>query len=264
MYIRKMILSGIGLLSVFIFTVCTTGNINDRGIVTNGNTSLPDTLAVSSDESKIDTLALNINFSPSGDYLSVKSKSATLKGQLKTLPDSIQKEKFEAYILNEIIPFWYKTPWDFNGYTDVPGKGVIACGYFVSTVLKHAGLNINRYTMAQQNPKNEARTIAGNDSMYIYTCNASELQQIFNEQHPEGLYFAGLDFHVGFLLFRKKELYFIHSNYIGSEGVIFEKAVFSEAFNASQKYFISAVSTNPDFIQKWMNFIKIEVITEKK
>jgi hypothetical protein len=264
MYIYTMIYRIICLMSVVVFSFCTSGSINDLKIVATGKPSSPDTLVISSDKSEIDTVSLNINFSPSGDYLSVKNKSAALKKQLMTLPDSVRKEKFEAYLLNEIIPFWYKTPWDFNGYTDVPGKGVIACGYFVSTVLKHAGLNINRYTLAQQNPKNEAKTIAGNDSTYFYACNAEKLQEIFKKQHSEGLYFAGLDFHVGFLLFRKDELYFIHSNYIGSEGVVFEKAVFSEAFNASQNYFISAVSANPEFIQKWMNSVSIEVIREKK
>src|SRR6476660_4877291 len=33
-------------------------------------------------------------------------------------------------IWKEIFPSWYGTPWDFNGTTEVPQQGKIACGYF--------------------------------------------------------------------------------------------------------------------------------------
>lgn len=42
-------------------------------------------------------------------------------------------------IIDSLMPCWYGTPWDFNGCTTEPGKGSIACGYFVSTVLRDAG-----------------------------------------------------------------------------------------------------------------------------
>ncbi|WMJ72126.1 hypothetical protein RCC89_02925 [Cytophagaceae bacterium ABcell3] len=42
---------------------------------------------------------------------------------------------FSDYLVNKLIPYWYGTKWDFEGHTDVPGKGEIACGYFVSTTL---------------------------------------------------------------------------------------------------------------------------------
>src|SRR5678815_2190781 len=37
-------------------------------------------------------------------------------------------------IYSEIFSSWYGTAWDFNGTTEVPQQGKIACGYFVSTV----------------------------------------------------------------------------------------------------------------------------------
>src|SRR5688500_17600336 len=43
-------------------------------------------------------------------------------------------------VYNEVFPYWYGTGWDFNGTTETPGQGKIACGYFVSTVLRDAGL----------------------------------------------------------------------------------------------------------------------------
>jgi hypothetical protein len=50
----------------------------------------------------------------------------------------------------QIFPSWYGTSWDFNGYTEKPLNGKIACGYFVTTTLKHIGFNLNRYKIAQQ------------------------------------------------------------------------------------------------------------------
>ncbi len=52
--------------------------------------------------------------------------------------DSISKYFCEA-LVNKIIPYWYGTPWDFNGHTDIPNESNVACGYFVSTPLRHMG-----------------------------------------------------------------------------------------------------------------------------
>ena len=172
------------------------------------------------------------------------------------------KRELENLILNRLLPFWYGTPWDFNGYTATPKKGAIACGYFVSTVIKHAGFNVDRYKLAQQNPLNEAKTIAAGDSVENYEVNSTQLQKIFVAEKQEGLYFVGLDFHVGFLLFRNKELYFIHSNYIGAVGVVFEKAIFSDAFNAASAYRIAEISPNEKLLEKWVKGEAISVISK--
>ena len=50
----------------------------------------------------------------------------------------------------DLIPSWYGTEWDFNGITETPREGLIACGYFVSTVLRDAGYRLERYKLAQQ------------------------------------------------------------------------------------------------------------------
>ena len=38
-------------------------------------------------------------------------------------------------LADSVFPAWYGTKWDFNGHTNVPKEGLIACGYFVSTTL---------------------------------------------------------------------------------------------------------------------------------
>src|SRR5262249_4067776 len=57
-------------------------------------------------------------------------------------------------IFKEIFPAWYGTPWDFYGTTEVPQQGKIACGYFVSTVLRDAGWRVQRVRLAQQASEN--------------------------------------------------------------------------------------------------------------
>ena len=57
-------------------------------------------------------------------------------------------------IYAEIFPSWYGTAWDFNGTTEMPQQGKIACGYFVSTVLRDAGWKVQRTRLAQQASEN--------------------------------------------------------------------------------------------------------------
>lgn len=208
-----------------------------------------------------DTIHPKIVLKPEGKYADILKKAPTKKQAAKN-NDSIQKQIFEDYLLNEIIPYWYKTEWDFNGYTNTPGKGKIACGYFVSTTLKHMGINIDRYKLAQQNPFNEARSLALRDSVYEFKMKAEDLKNEFIASFQEGVYFVGLDFHVGYLWFSNGELYFIHSNYINSAGVIFEYAIYSEAFLNTSTYWIAPLSTNNEFIQAWISSTPITVQTK--
>jgi hypothetical protein len=56
---------------------------------------------------------------------------------------------YGRFIVDSIIPYWFGTKWNFYGTTEVPRNGSIACGYFVTTVLRDAGLRINRIKLAQ-------------------------------------------------------------------------------------------------------------------
>lgn len=211
----------------------------------------------------IDTEKLLLNLTPTGTYKKVRESVCVIEKQISNTfanaensKDSlyqIAKKTLEEYIINKLIPFWYGTPWDFNGYTATPNKGVIACGYFVSTVLLHAGFSLNRYTLAQQNPYLEAVSIQLNDSIHIYRNGFTDFCNNFKKTNVDGLYFAGLDCHVGFLLYRNKELIFIHSSYIDPLCVTIEKVEYSPAFTASQTYCIAEISTNRKLLDAWLN-----------
>lgn len=182
----------------------------------------------------IDTAGLAISLSPKGSYDTVKKSILSRKAYIRhsfavstagvdTLYN-LAKTTMEHCIVNELLPFWYGTPWDFNGYTKTPRRGAIACGYFVSTVLQHCGFSLNRYTLAQQNPYLEAVSLQLGDSVQEYHCVCKEFVSQFRQRNEDGLYFVGLDFHVGFLLLRAGELLFLHSAYYDPLCVTIEKA----------------------------------------
>jgi hypothetical protein len=116
--------------------------------------------------------------------------------------------------LEEVIfPSWYGTPWDYNGYTNEPNNGTIACGYFVSTTLKHFGFNLNRFDVAKKYSSSMVKTLCKND--YIIFFNFNKLQIHLSEQ-PQGIYIVGLSNHVGFIVKNQEGTYFIHSRTLKS------------------------------------------------
>ena len=156
-------------------------------------------------------------------------------------------------LIEQIFPHWYGTEWDFDGYTDRPGEGTVACGYFVSTTLKHCGFNLNRFTMAQQWPYHEALTISLTDTLVAILKPEGGMTKYFQDHGiSDGLYFAGLDMHVGYLYRRAPDLFFIHSNYIDSLAVMVELADSSKAFNNSGLYYIAPITSNDALIRKWI------------
>jgi len=169
---------------------------------------------------------------------------------------------FSDWLVYRIIPYWYDTPWDFNGYTATPNQGVVACGYFVSTVLLHAGLNVNRYKMAQQLPIHEAKTLALSTGVLV--AEGSETEEIIDEIDSltsDGIYFLGFDgSHVGFLLKEQGDLYVIHANYIGSGGVTVEQIGDSQAFASYLRFYLVPISGNKELMRKWVLGEEISVV----
>lgn len=214
-------------------------------------TDLGDSIIAPIDSTQIDTSQLKINLQPSGDYAAVKTEVFQAKST------NYSKEDFENYLLNKIIPHWYGTEWDFNGYTAIPNKGEIACGYFVSTTLEHMGIVINRYHLAQQAGLNEAKSLAIADSNYFTVYGFETLKERMKTME-DAIYFVGLDNHVGYLYKEAGELYFIHSNYIENR-VMIEKAVYSQAFQ-SNIYVVAELSTNASLLEHWKNGQRVNVV----
>src|SRR4029453_1954809 len=84
------------------------------------------------------------------DYTKCKARSNNLYKQYISNPDSTSKQALINNIRDSLFVCWYGTAWDFNGITEEPGKGKIACGYFVTTILRDLGIPVKRYKHAQR------------------------------------------------------------------------------------------------------------------
>ena len=119
---------------------------------------------------------------------------------------------FLETLIPSMMRCWLGTPWDFNGTADKPGAGKIACGYFVSTVLRDCGFRVDRYLLAQQPSENILRTFLPRQSLVrrggvpydAFVTEASSMER--------GIYIIGLDTHVAFLVVNGGSFRFIHSS----------------------------------------------------
>lgn len=147
---------------------------------------------------------------------------------------------------------WENTPWDFNGTTETPKQGAIACGFFVTTVLRDMGVKINRTKLA----------ICPSLSMMKTLTPTQKVQNLSNMNFPDfytqlkkmgkGVYIIGLDFHTGFIVNDDHEIWFIHSNYQNRKGVVKEAVHVSSALQSSKTRWLISLTADTNFINKWI------------
>ena len=155
-------------------------------------------------------------------------------------------------VYNEVFPFWYGTGWDFNGTTETPGQGKIACGYFVSTVLRDAGLKVQRAKMAQQASENIILSLTTDPHIKRFrNVPISDFVQAVQQWGP-GLYVVGLDIHTGFILNVDGDVYFIHSSYVDPYSVVKERALDSKILASSRYRVLGKLTADDALILKWL------------
>jgi hypothetical protein len=163
-------------------------------------------------------------------------------------------ERAQTYLLRTITKDffrqWQGTEWDFNGTTRIPRKGKIACGYFITTILYDAGFKIPRVKWAQQ------------ASEYYITRLTSDVERFSNQtpesmenyflKHPDGLYIAGLDNHVGFVCKSGNRVTFTHASYYDPKmGVQTEGLIGDNPF-AKSAYRVVGRILDKEMIEKWI------------
>ncbi|MEK7253140.1 MAG: hypothetical protein AAB316_00215 [Bacteroidota bacterium] len=205
---------------------------------------------------------------PEKSYVETRRFVAAEKAALSTANPDVSGQtladagkRFEELLLNQRIPHWYGTKWDFYGHTETPRQGEIACGYFVSTTLKHIGLNLDRYKLAQQAPENEAKSLSlGSPVIEIRGEEMDEKLAAIKQAIQPGICFVGLgSSHVGYLLFRQDELFFIHASYFSPDEVVAQRAGESSIFSAFNHYYLVELSNNAAFIEHWLSGEQVQV-----
>lgn len=190
------------------------------------------------------------HFSPALYDSLKKSVSALKKNATGTSRD---KDAWVNFMNKKMFPFWYGTGWDYNGTTEIPGQGSIACGYFVTTVLRDAGVKLERVKLACCASEQMIKTLT--TEAYIKRYSNYKLEKFCADvqKHGKGLFVVGLDSHTGFLLNTGDSLFFIHANGYGwaPRKVIREYAPKSPVLESSAYKVVGYLTDDERFLKSW-------------
>lgn len=199
---------------------------------------------------------------------SVETLQATRDGLLKEYRQArgtserravieLARQELVAGIFGELMPHWYGTPWDFNGTTETPGEGQIACGYFVSTILRDAGFSVERYKLAQQASQNIIRSLTDGDHMVSFHGGKFANFVSGMSELGDGIYIIGLDRHVGFIVQFGGESFFVHSDGGANQCVVKEPIADAVVLRRSRYRIVGKVSADDALIGRWLSGEKI-------
>jgi hypothetical protein len=170
-----------------------------------------------------------------------------------------ETRKFLEVLLPEMMRCWLGTGWDFHGTSETPGEGKIACGYFVSTVLRDAGFRVDRYKLARQPSQNILRSFIPRESMTLrvgvpYESYAAEL-----DRAEPGVRIVGLDSHVAFLVTGPEGFRFIHSSGSAPWCVVDEGSAGAEVLRRSNYRVQGLITSDRALLLRWLRGEKIPV-----
>lgn len=162
-------------------------------------------------------------------------------------------------IMEELFPCWIGTAWDFNGVTQKPGEGSIACGYFVSTVLRDAGFKVERAKLGQQASQVIIKTMTTDDQIKV-TSNSSmkNMEEVFKNR-GDGLYVVGLDSHAGFVTVKGATLTFVHSSYYTPPRSVCAEPLQGKNPFTDSRYRVIGKILGDESLKHWIKGEKIEI-----
>lgn len=202
-------------------------------------------------------LTLLVLLAAPADYSAVKAELSALRQRTQvqlakaaTEPQraaalASAREQLLAAFDTQLFPAWAGTPWDFYGTTQAPREGKIACGYYVSTLMRDAGFKVERVKLAQQASEWIVRTLAENDqTLRFREIEARPLLAQVRRKLGEGLFVVGMDYHVAFLRIDAKGEQLCHAAFFEPKAAVCEDAAtspgFASAYHVVGKLFADA------------------------
>jgi hypothetical protein len=155
-------------------------------------------------------------------------------------------------LTRDLPAHWLGTPWDFNGTSQTPGEGQIACGYFVSTLLRDAGFGVERIRLAQQPSGNIIRTLTERQNITRLVGKPFEEFRSKLRDRGNGVFVIGLDRHVGIIAQTDEGAAFIHSDGGRNKCVIVEPVETSPALLRSNWREFANLSNDHVLLEKWL------------
>jgi hypothetical protein len=144
--------------------------------------------------------------------LAAQYKNSSLAADRSDILDEARK-LFSTTLTDSIFVCWYGTGWDFNGTTTCPRSGNIACGYFITTILKQCGFNISRTFLAQQASSVMIKTFCPDDKIKTITNHQTAKLFAYMKTRPDGIFLVGLDNHTGFIVKNGTVIDFVDADY---------------------------------------------------
>lgn len=160
------------------------------------------------------------------------------------------RETARRAIVQDLFPPWYGTTWDFHGTSQTPGEGTIACGYFVSTVLRDAGFKVERYRLAQQASEKIVQTLAPEAAIRRFRGTSPEAMIEELRGGDDGLFVVGFDYHVGFVVKEGDTVSFCHSSWVGAGGVVCEDPATTAAWYST--YYVVGRLLDDSLLIAWL------------
>jgi len=174
---------------------------------------------------------------------------------------------------DNVFPAWYGTGWAFDGITSTPKIGIypevagvdtnrIACGYFVTRILRKMEFKINPYRVAQQNSRTIVRNFVKRKDIFYSNNEKVLLLKNKLKEKGKGIYVVGLDCHVGFIVYDGANYFrFVHSSYYDPPfSVVSEKLNSFNPLNHSKGRIIGKLFDD-EMIKKWLLKKKFELVT---
>lgn len=164
----------------------------------------------------------------------------------------LARASFIQLLEKDFFKIWEGTQWDFYGTTQVPQKGKIACGYFVTTVLRDMGVKIDRVAMAETYSEKLIKTLVQPKHIKKYV--PFNLPNFVAEKQREAdnVYVLGLDNHVGFLIVKNHQAWFLHSSVLQPGAVVKERADTSMALQFNYYTVAGNLTADELFLENWI------------
>lgn len=172
-------------------------------------------------------------------------------------------QALEDAVTDQILPYWYTTPFDRKGMSEKPREGKIGCSYFVSTMLRDAGVKMNRVKLAQQSAKGIIQSLC--DSTKVKRCTDSYQAEIMVKNQGKGLYVIAFNYHIGYLYNDGASVYLVHASSLPPRQVVklpIQGWESSQSFAYSPYYDIGKVGENETLVKRWLKNQAISIVID--
>jgi hypothetical protein len=171
------------------------------------------------------------------------------------------RELLVTTLRDDLLPAWDGTAWAMDGTSQVPGEGAIACGYFVSTTLLHAGFRLERARLGQQASEYITKSLVTSEPIWRTSEQAIDVFIARLRRGGDGIYLVGLDDHVGFVIVDGNDTWFHHS---APGGGVRREPALGAAFLSTSHYREAAKLFDDELVEKWLRGTAIETVLPRR